>query len=498
MRDIIIVGAGIGGLCSAIRLLKDGYKVTIYEKESTIGGKVNLKYDKGARFDLTASILMTPHIYTEIFEYAGKNYMDYIDLIKIDPVYRVNYYDGTKYDFYSDTMKMIDTLEYMQKGLSVEYMDFFYSSYKKYLISKGDFLDKPMLNKSELININSINQLLHINPISSTARYINRKITNEKLREYLIFQSMYIGANPYTTSNLYTLIPVISHAYGLWYIKGGLYKYVLALEQLIDELGGEIYLEKEVKKIVVEDNKAKGVIIGNKTYKSDIVICNADFPYAIKKLFEVDLDEGIYKSKNIDAKDYSCSVFTIYLGLDKKYNNLKVHNIYINNNFKEGIEAPFKGVLPRDVSLYIYCPSSIDPEISGEYEEIINIVVRVPNLLAKDITWNKATIYKLRNNIINVLKSVDGLEDIENHIKYEDYLTPIDFSNRFNSYNGTAFGLSHKLSQTIYLRPHIKSKNIRGLYFIGSSTHPGNGVSVIIDGTKLVEKQIKEDINKGL
>lgn len=496
MKKVIIVGAGIGGLCSAVRLLKSGYKVTIYEKEGTLGGKVNIKQNKGAKFDLSASLLMTPHIYTELFEYVGKDYRDYIELIKVDPVYRVNYYDGSSYEFYSDIRKMIDTLEYMQKGLSAEYMDFLNNSYKKYLKSKENFLDKPMVDKEELLNIRSIGNLLDINPISNTDKYIYNKISNQKLREYLMFQSMYIGTNPYTTSNLYTLIPAISHAYGLWYIKGGFYKYILALEKLIKELGGEIHKEKEVKKIIIENNLAKGVLIDNKIYMSDIVICNADFPYAVKNLFSESLDEGMYTFKNIDKKDYSCSVFTIYLGLNKKYENFKVHNIFISENFKESIEDAFEGRLPRNPSIYVYCPSAIDSSVLGEYRQILNVVVRVPNLKAKDISWDKNTIYNLRNTIINELKKVKSLYDIEDHICYEEYLTPLDFEKNFNSYHGTAFGLSHKLSQTTYFRPHIKSKYVKGLYFIGSSTHPGNGVSVVIDGSKLIERKIKEDFNK--
>lgn len=493
MENIIVIGAGIGGLCSAIRLLKGGYKVTIYEKESKVGGKVNIKFKNGAKFDLTASILMTPHIYTEIFEYVGKDYRDYFDLIKIDPIYRVNYYDGKRYDFYSDTRKMIDILEDIQKELSVEYMDFMNSSYKKYIVSKNEFLDKSMICKKDLFNVKNLSKLLNTNPLSTTSKYIEHKISNNKLREYLIFQSMYIGANPYTTSNLYTLIPAISHAYGLWYVKGGFYNYILALEKLFKELGGEIKLNKNVEKIIVHNNVAKGIIVDNKNHMSDIVLCNVDFPYAIKKLFKSDIDEGRYKSTNIDKKDYSCSVFILYLGLNKKYKEFKVHNIYINKDFRKSIEAAFEGKIPKQPSIYMYCPSFIDNNISGEYEQIINVVVRVPNLKYKNINWDKKTIVKTRNSILTTLKNIQGLEDLEEHIVYEDYITPVDFLEKFNSYNGTAFGLSHSLHQTIYFRPHIKSKKIKGLYFIGSSTHPGNGVSVIIDGTKLVEKQINMD-----
>lgn len=493
MKNIIVVGAGIGGLCSAIRLLKNGYKVTIYEKENSVGGKVNIKNKNGAKFDLTASILMTPHIYTEIFEYVGKDYRDYFDLIKIDPVYRVNYYDGQTYDFYSDTRKMIDRLENIQKGLSVEYMDFMNSSYKKYIVSKNEFLDKAMMSKKDLLNIENISKLININPLSNTSKYIENKISNNKLREYLIFQSMYIGANPYTTSNLYTLIPAISHAYGLWYVKGGFYNYVLALEKLFKELGGELKLNKKVEEITVHNNIAKGILVDNKKHVADIVLCNADFPYAIKNLFKLNINEGIYKTTNIDKKDYSCSVFILYLGLNKKYKEFKVHNIYINKNFRKSIEDAFDGNIPNQPSLYMYCPSSIDSNICGEYEEIVNVVLRVPNLKHKNINWDKRTIVNTRNSIINTIKHIKGMEDLEKHIVHEDYLTPVDFVRRFNSYNGTAFGLSHNLNQTIYFRPHIKSKKIKGLYFIGSSTHPGNGVSVVIDGTKLIQNQITAD-----
>ncbi|MGL5353470.1 MAG: phytoene desaturase family protein, partial [Clostridium sp.] len=277
------------------------------------------------------------------------------------------------------------------------------------------------------------------------------------------------------------------------YIKGGFYKYILALEKLIYEMGGKIEKGKSVKEIVVENNITKGIIVNNKFYNADIVICNADFPYAIKSLFKGYINEGIYKTKNIDKKDYSCSVFIIYLGLNKKFDNLKVHNICISKNFRGSIEEPFNGNLPINPSIYLYSPSVVDESICGEYKQILNLVVRVPNLTFENIKWDKVNIDKYRNIIIDKVKSIKGLEDIENSIEYEDYLTPIDLKERFNSYNGTSFGLSHKLSQTIYFRPHIKSKNIKGLYYIGSSTHPGNGVSVIIEGSKLIEKQIGLD-----
>ena len=341
-----------------------------------------------------------------------------------------------------------------------------------------------MINKEEILKLKTITKFLESNPFITTSDYLKSIIKNQYLLNYLIFQSMYIGVNPYKNSSLYTLIPAISHIYGLWYIKGGFYNYIEALKKLILELGGKIYVNTEVEKIVINKGKVIGVRTNRGNYKSDIIVCNADYPYAIKNLIR----NKDYKE--IEKQDYSCSVFMMYLGLNRKYKDLQVHNIYINKNFKKSIQDAFKGKLPKYPSLYLYYPSKIDETISGKFASILNVMVRVPNLKDSNIIWNKETVQKFRNRIIKELKNIDGLENIENDILYESYLTPIHLKHKFYSYNGTAFGLSHKLNQTAYFRPHIKDDNIKGLYYIGSSTHPGNGVSVIIEGSKIVVDEI--------
>ena len=484
MKNVIVIGAGIGGLCVAIRLLNKGYNVTILEKEDTIGGKVNIKTKEGARFDLTASVLMTPESYINIFSEVGKDYRDYFEMIKIDPIYKVNYYDKTNYKFYSDLGKMTETLEKIEKGLSVQYIEFLYKSFKKYINSKKYFLDEPMINKKEILKLKPIKKLLESNPLMTTDSYLSSIIKNENLLNYLIYQSMYIGVDPYKNSSLYTLIPAISHIYGLWYIKGGFYNYIEALKKLILEMGGNIYVNTEVEKILTDKIGGKGVQTNKGNYKSDIVVCNADYPYAVKNLIKNK------DSKNINKQNYSCSVFMMYLGLSKEYKNLEVHNLYIGKDFKKNIQYAFKGKLPKNPSIYLYYPSKIDKTVSGQFSSILNVMIRVPNLKDGNIKWNKKTIQNFRNIVINELKNIDGLENIENEILYESYLTPVILKYKFYSSNGTAFGLSHKLTQTAYFRPHIKDENIKGLYYIGSSTHPGNGVSVIIDGSKLVADEI--------
>lgn len=490
MKSILVIGSGIGGLSTAVRLLSKGYKVDIIEKQSTIGGKVNQINEQGYKFDLTATVLMTPNIYKELFSYANKDYTKYIDILRLDPIYRVNYYDGSFYDFYSDDKKNVETLENIEKDSSIGYFKYLSKSYEKYKIANEKFLEAPMDRLRKIITYQNFKSIIKINPFQSSYKYLSKNIKNEKILDYIVFQSMYIGVNPYKETNLYTLIPTISKTYGLWYIKGGMYGYIKALEKLIYELGGNIHTSTIAEEILIENGIVKGVKCKNKNYYADIVVCNADFPYAIKNLIKDEKYKGKYTDDKIDNYEYSCSTFIIYLAVDKKLNNLKTHNIYIGENFRENIEKAFKGEIPSTPSLYIYCPSKVDSSMSENHNEIINIMLRVPNLSYKNIKWNEKTIKNTRDIIMKSIKNIKGLEDIEEHILYEKYLTPNDLVQKYNSYNGTAFGIGHNLKQVGYFRPHIKSDKVKGLYFIGSSTHPGNGVSVIINGSKMVVDDI--------
>lgn len=490
MKKVLIVGAGIGGLSTAVRLLSKGYNVEILEKQTTIGGKVNQINEKDYKFDLTATVLMNPNIYKEIFSYVNKDYSKYIDMIRIDPIYRVNYHDGSRYDFYSDDNKNVSTLESIEKNSSIGYMKYLSKSYKKYKVINSNFLEKPMNNINQMITYKNLKSVSSINPITSSYRYLSKYIDNKKILDFLLFQSMYIGINPFKETNLYTLIPTISKLYGLWYIKGGMYSYIKALEKLIYELGGRINTNVEVDEIMIDNGEIRGVRCKDKKYYSDIVVCNADFPYAMKNLIKDVKYRGKYTDAKIEKYNYSCSTVIIYLALDKKYDNLNLHNIYIGEDFRENIEKTFNGNVADNPSLYIYCPSKVDNTMVKGNEEIINIMFRVPNLSYKNIIWDKSTINKTRDKIIESIKNIKGLEDIEKHIIYENILTPINFEKDYNSYKGTAFGIGHGLNQVGYFRPHIKSEEVKGLYFIGSSTHPGNGVSVIINGSKLVVDEI--------
>jgi len=493
-KSVIIIGAGIGGLSTAVRLLSKGYDVNIYEKQSKIGGKTNQLVCDPFTFDLTASILMNPQTYKEVFEYANLDYRVYLKFIKIDPTYRCFYNDGVQYDFNTDLVSLIKTLESISKEDSTGYMKLLAEVYERYTIANEHFLQKSFESPVDFFKPSSILNSLKTKAFSTSYQLISKYIKNDKLKKFLCFQALYVGISPFEGSSIYTLVPVVSQIYGLWHLEGGMYSYVKALENVIYDLGGKITTNYDVEEILISDNRAVGIKSkDNEEVFGDIVISDADFSYTMDNLIKDEAHKGIYTTNKLESMKYSCSTLIIYLGLKKKYPALCVHNIYINTYFKKNIDSAFAGNLPINPSLYIYCPTRVDNSMIKIDGECLNVVVRVPNLSSKDIIWDDNTIRFIRNNTISALKSIKGLEDIEQNILYENYLTPKDLEDNFNSYRGAAFGLSPTLTQTNYFRPHFKSETTKNLYFVGDSVHPGPGVSIVLLSSKLLAQEILKD-----
>lgn len=240
---VIIVGAGIGGLSTAIRLLKEGYEVKIIEKNKFIGGKVNKRIQGIMEYDLTASIIMMPKEYFEVFREANRDLNDYVQLKRIDPLYRVFYSDKSYYDFSSDLVKLISMLEENFPKDTLGYLEVLVESFNKYKIAEECFLNQSFNKAKEFFNIETMYKALNIRTFTSIYDYLSQYIENYKLKEYLSFQAMYVGVSPYEGPNIYTIIPATTEMYGLWYIEGGIYTYVEALRKLVEELGGIIVTE---------------------------------------------------------------------------------------------------------------------------------------------------------------------------------------------------------------------------------------------------------------
>lgn len=494
-KSVSVVGAGVAGLASAIRLQHAGYQVEIFEKEAVPGGKMNKIEKDGYQFDLGPSIVMMPELYREVFELAGRNPDDYIPMKRLDPMYSAFFnHAKERFDVSSDLVHMIEEIEKISEEDSQGFLAYLDDIYKRFIVAKNHFLQRPFRNNKDFYNPFMLLQALKLKTFDSAEHSISKYIKDERLRQMLSFQTLYIGVSPKNGPSLYTIIPMIELLYGIWFIKGGMHTMAKAMERLFIELGGTIHYQSDVKEILITNQRARGIIVNSEEIYSDFVMCNADFPYAMKNLVKDVKSKGKYTDQKIDRMKYSCSCFVLYLGMDRTYEEIdNLHNFMFSTNLDRNLEQIFNGELIEEPSIYLYIPTKGDSSLAPEGKEGLYILVPVSELSTAQYEWKEETIHYYRDKVIQSLKNIPGLKNIEQEIVTEAYTTPLDWESKFNAYNGACFGLQPTLLQSNHFRPQSKATHCKNLYFTGSSTHPGAGVPIVLLSAKIATDELRRD-----
>ncbi|GAA0485125.1 phytoene desaturase family protein [Alkalibacterium sp. m-11] len=489
-KTVSVIGTGVAGLASAIRLQHAGYDVTIYEKSEMAGGKMHQLKKDGFTFDVGPSIVMMPELYREVFELAGRNPDDYIPMQRLDPMYSA-FFEDEKIDVSSDLVKLVEHLEGIGEEDVIGFLGYLKDIYERFTIAKEYFIQRPFRKSSDFYNPFMIKQAMKLKTFDSANHSIGKFVKDKRLQQILSFQTLYIGISPMNGPSLYTIIPMIEYLYGIWFIKGGMYTMASSMEKLFFELGGQVKYGAEVDEIVIENKQATGIKLNGEKILSDYVMCNADFPYAMKNLVKNTKAKGKYTDKKIDSMKYSCSCFVMYLGMDKKYDKVdNIHNFVFSKDLDENLEDIFEGKLLDQASFYVYIASKLDEDLAPEGKDGLYVLVPVSDLSTAKYEWTNNTIAHYRNQVINKLKTIEGFETIEDDIISESYTTPKDFESKFNAYNGATFGLRPTLTQSNHFRPQAKSKTVENLYFTGSSTHPGAGVPIVLTSAKIATEEL--------
>lgn len=494
-KTVSVIGAGVAGLASAIRLQHAGYDVTLYEKEGIPGGKMNLVEKDGYRFDLGPSLVMMPELYREVFELTGRDPDDYIPMQRLDPMYAAFFDDGKeKFDVSSDLVSLINTMEGISDKDAQGFLRYLTDIYERFIVAKDHFLQRPFRNAKDFYNPSTIKQALKLKTFDSADHMISKYVKDDRLRQMLSFQTLYIGLSPKSGPSLYTIIPMIELLYGVWFIKGGMHTMAESMEKLFLELGGKVHYNSPVQEILIENQEAKGIRLADREVLSDFVMCNADFPYAMKNLVKDSKAKGKYTDKKIDSMKYSCSCFILYLGMDRKYEEVSnVHNFVFSKNLDENIDQIFSGDKLSDPSIYLYMGSKIDSSLAPKDKDGLYVLMPVPELSTAKYEWTDETTQYYREKALKSLKNLPGFENVEQEIVSESYITPLDFESKFNAYNGACFGLQPNLLQSNHLRPQSKAKQCENLYFTGSSTHPGAGVPIVLLSAKIATEELMLD-----
>ena len=489
-RKIVIIGSGFGGLAAAIRLQAKGMQVTVLEKNAKVGGHAYQLVKKGYTFDMGPSIITAPDLIQRVFACAGARIEDYLDLVKLDPFYRIYFHDGSSLDYTDDAVQMKRQMARFSEEDAANYDRFMAHTRQLYDAVITDGLGSMPFDLPTMLGF--LPRALRLRALIPAYDFVKRYFKDPRHRFTFSFHPLFIGGNPFRAPSVYLMIPYLEKTGGVWFSKGGMYSLVRALEEVFKALGGVVETDAEVEKIVVENRKAKGVLAKGRLYEADGVVSNADLVHTYGELIE-SKHRRKWSDKKLRKTQYSMSAFLLYLGVRKKYPQLKHHTLILSERYKGLVDDIFDNkVLPDDFSMYLHIPSQTDPLMAPEGCESMYVLIPVPNL-ESGINWEK-TKQAYTNKVLTFLENDFGLTDLRRSIEVLETFTPANFKMQRNNHLGSAWGVEPKLTQTAYFRPHNRSEDIKNLYFVGASTHPGAGVPGVLLTAETTIKLVVEDL----
>ncbi|MDR5659069.1 phytoene desaturase family protein [Serpentinicella sp. ANB-PHB4] len=494
-KKVIIVGAGPGGLTAGMLLASQGYDVEIFEKQSYIGGRTSMFEMNGYKFDLGPTFLMMNHVLEDVFKKTGRDIEDYLDIKKLDPMYRIVYGDSGR-DFYPSSKheKMESEIERLFPGNIPGYRRYLQKEKNKYNIL-FECLKETYLKPGDFLKKELIKSIPYLGVRKSLFDVLGSYFKEDDLKMAFTFQAKYLGMSPWECPGAYSIISYVEHDGGVHHVMGGLGEITNVMAKVIEEEGGKIHLNTPIKELLIQNGKVIGVELENgEKEHAEYTIVNADFGHAMTNLVG-EQHRKKYTKKKIEKSKYSCSTFMLYLGVDKIY-DIPHHNILFSNDYKNNVnEISKKKILSEDPSVYIQNAVVTDGSLAPEGKSTIYVLVPVPNNTS-EIDWEKEKA-SFREKILNILEERGGLSDIKDHIEVERMVTPLDWEEKMDVYKGAVFNLGHNISQMLYFRPHNQFEEFENCYLVGGGTHPGSGLPTIfqsgIISTDLIVKRDAKD-----
>lgn len=492
-RKAVIIGAGVGGLATANYLAKNGYQVEIYEKNGNPGGRCGQIIQNGHRFDLGATILLMPSIYRQVLSELGINLETDLETTPLDPVYKLYFGDGTDFTFTPDQKQMENQLETIESGSFTNYQKYIKEGYGFFELAVNDLLGKNFDHIGQFVNLKNIGLLLKLKTYLNHTGYVKRFFNDPRLQMAFTFQNIYVGQSPYKAPAFFSMLPGAEMTEGALFPKGGMHRIVETLLDLAEKQNVTIHYKKPVDRIISNGNKVEGIMLADGTYiEAGLVVGNADLPYIYSNLLP-----KTRKAKRLRKRKFSCSAIVFHWGMNKVYPQLEHHSIFLNEPYKKGLDAIFKEKsLSGNPSFYVHAPVRSDKTAAPENHDTLSVIVPVAHLDKRASQDWKQLKQTARDAVINRLKKA-GLTDIDEHIKFEICYLPKTWENSCNVTNGSVFGsLAHNIFQMGYFRPHNRHRKFKNLYFAGGSTHPGNGIPLVLLSAKLTtERILKESKN---
>lgn len=486
-KDIFIIGSGFSALAASCYLAKEGNTVTVFEKNSTIGGRARQLKKEGFTFDIGPTWYWMPDVFERFFNDFNRKPSDYYDLIKLSPAYQV--YFGIK-DFVTiadNLPDIIKTFESIEKGSGAVLEKFMAEAKSNYDIAIKNLVYRPGVSPLELITPETALKVGQF--FSNISKEVRKRFKNQKLVQILEFPVLFLGAKPQDTPAFYSFMNFADFGMGTWHPKNGMYSVILAMEALANELGVKIQTNSNVEKIIVKQKKAIGIKVNGQEQFCDVVLSGADYHHSETLL---DIEHRAYSESYWEKKTFAPSSLLFYVGFDKKIENVEHHTLFFDVSFDKHAEAIYDNpAWPEEPLFYASFPSKTDDSAAPIGKEAG--IFLIP--LAPGINDTDEIREKYFNIIINRFEKLTEQSVKENVIFKESYCVN-DFIKDYNSYKGNAYGMANTLFQTAFLRPKLKSKKVENLFFTGQLTVPGPGVPPSLISGKLVSELIQKNSAK--
>ncbi len=483
---VVVIGAGFSGLSCACHLAKRGYKVTILEKNDQPGGRARAYSEKGFTWDMGPSWYWMPDVFERFFNSFDKEVSDYYQLERLDPSYRVKFKDEVW-----DVPATIDEIEKLfdriEPGSSESLRKFLAQAKFKYEVGVKNLVYKPSRSLAEFIDLKLLTGLLRMDVFTSIAKHVRKHFEDERLIQLMEFPILFLGATAQNTPALYTLMNYADVVLGTWYPKGGMNSVVKGMVELAIELGVEINYNQDVSSFSYANGKITAVNAKDDEFSSDIIVASADYHHVDQKILPEEFQN--YSKEYWESRTLAPSSLLFYLGIDKELPNLQHHTLFFDEDFSVHSSEIYENPQwPTRPLLYVSATSKTDPTVAPKGKE--NLVVLIP--VAPDIADTTEIREKYFHLVIEKLEKFTG-ESIGDYVTVKRSYAHRDFISDYNSFKGNAYGLANTLKQTAILKPSLKNKKLKNLYYTGQLTVPGPGVPPSLISGEVVANEVAKD-----
>ena len=491
-RTVNIIGAGPGGLACAMLLAQEGVRVRVLERLPVPGGRTStITTTEGFKFDLGPPFFLYPRVLEEIFATCGRDLRQEVEMIRLDPQYRLVFGAGGDLLATPDIARMEEAVVKLSPADSGSFTRFMESNREKFA-RFAPFLEQPFESWRDLANPDLLKLVPLLKPWRSLDTELGTFFSDERIRLAFTFQSKYLGMSPFRCPSLFSILSFLEYEHGVYHPIGGCGAVSAAMARIASEMGVEIHYEEPVESLEFAGRRITAARTPQGRYEADATVVNADFGRSMTRLVP-DALRRRWSDRKIASRRFSCSTFMLYLGIEGRYDDVSHHTIYLSEDYRQNlIDIERRHVLSADPSMYVQNASVTDPTLApagmSTLYLLIPVTQRHPN-----VDWRREG-PRYREVALDQIERL-GIKGVRDRIRYEKMLTPDDWQDNYEIYRGATFNLAHDLGQMLHMRPHNRFEDVERMYLVGGGTHPGSGLPVIYSSARITTKLMLEDLS---